>query len=698
MRLDTHGWLIAAVLAAACAADDPTSRSGHKLSSHSDGDGLTYGGDTYGGDDDDDDPDADPGQPDAEVVVIHDDAYAGDDAGGDDMSGDDTGGDDMPGDDTGGDDTGGDDAPPDAGYSVADAAPIADADWYPPDGCVMPPDAPYEPVVEDPYLICMGKLFHARETYYDQLVAAIAGQPPEPAGPGEAMPSITNLAGLGTAVETYVQPDVNRMSSAAAAAYIKLEELDYAFYMDRLVYNGPLLACWTLIQSLPEQPGEFADYPPTPPPPPDGGPVYCNVFNNADEPAEPRPNCFGEVHATWISHLAGAQIKNDTVACEDYDYETARATGLSSLASGGDRKAAKRSKAGPNCDQAAPVMNVDVGIHTKPYAVFRPMWIRIQETGEKPKYVKNDKAKFSFDVPDPKGGAMVKRGATCPAGTELTFRTIAEMKVLYYVNAGVWSDEDGKGGGSMAFEARVEIDQKCYGPGTQVTAPGSFSVVASEQDEKIRLSVLPDCEATEQWNAALDLNAQMAEKPGVGFGFHGGNSTTQRCKLEMDKDKFATGGCVANQNFSNTSFTTKPQNGLLQIGAMYQFYNPADPAGAAPIGFLGMGMALSGMQARAKTSVESPMGPGVAAGGLATVLWDRKKISDKAGDPSFTIELGANTCAMQSAAGQRPADECKIPKASWPIVLETARNTKPKAQDMVDAWQKAIDKFAAYCK
>lgn len=599
------------------------------------------------------------------------------------------------------------DAPPDD--AAPGDGPLADAEPdAPPDAGCTPGDGP---VSEDPYLLCMAELFHAREAYYDVLASALSGtQPPLSSGPGSSTPTELDPAVNGAKAAESLPANYDTMSAATAAAYIKMEDFDESFYEDVTLENYELFACSEMIRNLPSEPGWFGDDPPYGGGGGGGyggggggigfgGPPVCGVN---DEPPEPRPNCVGEVHAAWISHVAGEKDESDSTTCADYDSEigltqTTRATGPTARAFGGDRKEAKRSKNGPTCEMKSPVANFDVGIHVKPFAVFRPMWVRIQEKGEKPKYVKNDKAKLMFTIPNPNGGADVKRGPTCPAGAELTMRTIAEMNVVYYVHAMVVKDADGYSGGPDSYQAMVDIDQKCYGPGTQVTNPTTFSIVPSEQDKEIRLKVLKDCEMTEQWQGNVDASVAMGNKPGVGFGFNGGASSTIKCKQQLDFDNIAFGGCVANQNFSNTSFTTKPQAGAIPIGAVYQFFNPADPTGSAPVGYMGMGMQLNGMQVRA-TSTPSTQHAGVAGAALATILVDRKKITDDPGQGKVVIQLGSNTCALLATGGQRPADECKIPVPNWPLVLKTAKPTKPSATDMNNQFTKLVDNLANSAK
>src|SRR5450432_6162 len=136
------------------------------------------------------------------------------------------------------------------------------------------------------------------------------------------------------------------------------------------------------------------------------------------------------------------------------------------------------------------------------------------------------------------------------------------------------NDKNGYSGGSDAYQSLVDVDQKCYGPGTNVTNPGAFSVIPSEVENKMSLKVVKDCTGETAWNGNVSVGASMGKDPGGSFGFSGGVTTTTRCAQNRDIDNFGDGGCFANQNFGNVALTTKPQTGPFAIGALFQMFNP----------------------------------------------------------------------------------------------------------------------------
>jgi hypothetical protein len=264
------------------------------------------------------------------------------------------------------------------------------------------------------------------------------------------------------------------------------------------------------------------------------------------------------------------------------------------------------------------------------------------------------------------------------------------MSMPFYLHAMVASDRNGYSGGNQAYQALIDVHQRCYGPGTNLTNPNAFSIIPSENETKLSLKVVLDCKNDQAWNANINAGASMGKDPGGSFGFSGGVSETKSCAMNRDLDNFASAGCFANQNFANVSLTTKKQNGPFAIGSVYTLFNPNDPAAAtAPVNFLMMGMQLVGAQVRATSSVSTDA-KGVAGAALASMLTNRKKVSDKPAQAQGQLKMGSAGCALLAGGNPRPANECDVPGADWPFIPQFALDKVPTAQKMTERFDQLV--------
>ncbi|HEY5933024.1 MAG TPA: hypothetical protein VIU61_00220, partial [Kofleriaceae bacterium] len=422
-------------------------------------------------------------------------------------------------------------------------------------------------------------------------------------------------------------------------------------------------------------------------------------FNNPPPPpVEPALNCMGVVVVAFEGYNAGEINKNGTEKCEDYSkHEGAtiatRNFGTNAIAFGGLRKEKKQGEDGPDCSQSSPlIQNWEMGVAAKPAGVFVPEQILEQKPGQAAQWVANEKGKMLYYVYPDKDGKPVKRGPTCRQDTQLTVRTAADMHLPYYIHARVYEDPNGKSARSKAYQALITVNQRCYGPGTLVSNPGAFAVVPSEQEAKTSLKIVKDCQKEQAWNANVNVGGTMGAQQGGSFGFGGGVTETTRCAENLDIDQFGEGGCFANQNFGNVSMTTKKQNGPFAIGSVFQLFNPNDPnAATAPINFLQMGMKLIGAQARATSSIDS-RSLGTGGDGMATILTDRKKWSDKPEPARAKVKLGSGGCSLLWGENgtPRPATECVVPFPDWPFLPKLARDTVPTQAQLGETFDKLV--------
>ena len=117
-------------------------------------------------------------------------------------------------------------------------------------------------------------------------------------------------------------------------------------------------------------------------------------------------------------------------------------------------------------------------------------------------------------------------------------------------------------------------------------------------------------------------------------------------------------------------------------------------AATAPLNFLQMGMKLVGAQARATSSIDSS-NVGTGGDGMATILTDRKKWSDKPEPARAKVKLGSGGCALLwgEAGTPRPATECVVPFPDWPFLPKLARDTVPNQAQLGESFDKLVQKI-----
>jgi hypothetical protein len=347
-------------------------------------------------------------------------------------------------------------------------------------------------------------------------------------------------------------------------------------------------------------------------------------------------------------------------------------------------------------------MRIDV----KPYVVFVPEKLLTRPkdpmTG-KPSWKWIDNPSFIpytlFPQPNPNPtDHPIKLGPTCPPGSEVTVKQNAEINIVYYIHSAAYQGQNGWLWGNDAFQSQADVDEICFGPGTQSTAPGTFSIFPSEHKEVIKLHTMKACDMQQGWQVGA---ATTMQGNGANLSFNATVHETVGCSVNDNLDNKSTEGCTAVQGFANNSFTTLTQNGALPIGTVYPFWN--NHTGGAPtlVGWMKMGMKLNGFQARATSTPASPTSSwDREEGAIASFLTDRKIITDAPAKdgPQLKLAMGVSDCAFLTRKPgdmqpQQAANPCKIIKASFPYTPGPSgkfKSTEPTDDDLTSQWDTTV--------